>query len=1314
VGHRVLAGLIVMAAIGAVTMLFQGDTGDLVREEFPAQFIKDPEKATLFSVVDSGLAGLSSTPMRHEEMADDFLSLGLSDTQGEQAPEESFTSGTASTVSAEDITVKTANGVVQLQNYLKKVEGQLAQEAIARQAGLAEMKGLVEKYKQYNEGARKKLEKALRAKMEINAKAAKDSVVAAMKSASEALAKEANASTKRAKLAAEDRAKIRKELSAERSKAEENLKLAVASWTKSQAALASETNAKITKLNKHVAANAALIKANAAAAQNGINKLTAGFTKQLEAAKADTSKSITALGATVAAANQRTRQWVQSKVGALVALEAARFQRERERMADRRHVMDLQLTHSAARLQACLNAARALQDPSFARTVKNIDSVKASAQRLAGAAATEFKMSIAALGAVVRQQTAELDIAKGEAQGAMPKGVLLGAKVNEVTLAELKRLIHVAGGKYTALKRGNKELRKLLHQKKAVTSADLTHMAQGFHEQLEALRSAASKSTQPESTKAADAAFRLYMTLARLLKIADSGNSLSSAHKKQKAEDEAYFLEHFSTLAKAHAESVKRMSDSVAHRAGLIRKDALASRQGRELLRTQRMANRAEVKQALLDALRAGERRGQKNAKGLKSIHLRVCAKMGRMVRKAYLNLLSVSLRNKDERSEMRDALHEAMRFAVEVATSNLEVAIRTAVTTSRNIVTHRNLDKHKGASVLVSDAVSGLQRALLVLTESQIKTKDTDKSVTAASEAMKKVVLKVKSKMPLLVATALEKVSQKQSVNSKAVAKVLRQMLTAALQQADARYTEVYLQMAKDRSVSEKKLYKDAIGLGRAHLLHLAMASVQDASPEKLARVQEDLKRATKAFRGSMISLMAKVRAIESRLIGEGAVVSGEAISHTKSKIRVNRRVTISVGRLVNLAVQKLTSKKSKAKEPAVLTEDRRVEAANLLAKEAVATKKGVDQHHESVEVSRVELARGVSLGTRSYYTQLAMSQHKHSQPALVLEGRHAYLKETVTSHHVKAAQQRMDNEITMLTNGILADAPLTLQKLQKITGLSTRTAAATDTEKTCVKQLQGAMQDDLVSAAVAAVTLGEAQAKQEDDRLRARLTIHRQELQEILSQKVERAADQAFQAANSGRELLARNYLSLKTYIAEAQPKFQDVLAGEGGTKVMSSLADVLMSISARVGAKLPPSFGGFLGADKMPSLFGGKGVATHAKAGVEEALAGEYARVISEARLRWPGGIGKYILGKLEASMQKRKGVLLTQRDLDGPMVYIDGDAIGLSGQVNMLKDLGVRLHHFQLRMQKLSYGDKVKPTLPLSGKPQVPPPEWKGDA
>merc|ERR1711903_263692 len=97
-----------------------------------------------------------------------------------------------------------------------------------------------------------------------------------------------------------------------------------------------------------------------------------------------------------------------------------------------------------------------------------------------------------------------------------------------------------------------------------------------------------------------------------------------------------------------------------------------------------------------------------------------------------------------------------------------------------------------------------------------------------------------------------------------------------------------------------------------------------------------------------------------------------------------------------------------------------------------------------------------------------------------------------------------------------------------------------------------------------------------------------------------------------------------------------------------------------------------------------------------------------VANSCRERWPMGLGKYLLLKLEASMQK-KGVLQVDKldSKSGNFVFMNGHAVGLSNKMNDFESLAVRMPHYESNLAKLTGGLSGKGGKPAKIVYKAPP-------
>merc|ERR1712144_185102 len=100
------------------------------------------------------------------------------------------------------------------------------------------------------------------------------------------------------------------------------------------------------------------------------------------------------------------------------------------------------------------------------------------------------------------------------------------------------------------------------------------------------------------------------------------------------------------------------------------------------------------------------------------------------------------------------------------------------------------------------------------------------------------------------------------------------------------------------------------------------------------------------------------------------------------------------------------------------------------------------------------------------------------------------------------------------------------------------------------------------------------------------------------------------------------------------------------------------------------------------------------------------------MGQVRARWPMGLGKYLLDKLEVSMSG-KGVLQVDKvsGKAGNFVYVNGRSVGLSNKLNDFATLASRMSVYEAVLakltSKLTVGPKTKKAF------SAKPPEWKGN-
>merc|ERR1712127_631380 len=256
---------------------------------------------------------------------------------------------------------------------------------------------------------------------------------------------------------------------------------------------------------------------------------------------------------------------------------------------------------------------------------------------------------------------------------------------------------------------------------------------------------------------------------------------------------------------------------------------------------------------------------------------------------------------------------------------------------------------------------------------------------------------------------------------------------------------------------------------------------------------------------------------------------------------------------------------------------------------------------------------------------------------------------------------------------------------------------------DRALIRKQNAAMNADMNKAITRAIDEGEA---------RANLAAAKQSMLVEITNRVEDTADMIFKTVQGKHQKIADNYLSLKAYAVTAGDKLQDYTA-KGKGKNLSSLGDLLNSIASTSDIKATKQEG-LSASSTIPAIFSGSKIKVNNSVSKINGLVNEYVGEANSCRKRWPMGLGKYLLQKLEESMSA-KGVLQVDKVSahSGNWVFVNGHAVGLSNKLNDFEGLAVRMGHYEATLAKLtaSLSGKIK----KAAKKQVyaKAPEWQGN-
>merc|ERR1711998_403775 len=1128
------------------------------------------------------------------------------------------------------------------------VEAQIAKEVAGRKADIAAMHAQMAKNFAYNQAARAKMKKNLLHKMAINAKKAHDDLTAAMRVVQATFAKQAALDSKRNAATIKRSAKTREIMRKNKHEAAHNLKMAVLSQQRALSALASATNARIAKTNKHIAANAAQIKENAKKARKDLESAMGRFDKKMANVSEEAKKGRSKLAAQAATQDKKFRQWANNKIKTITAQTAAQFRQVRAKMAKDRHHADQMLKHASARMDAALNAHKALQDKRFAQTVSDIAAAKKEAKTRVNQAVTSFKVGILKLSAVVHQQSKKLNNRVTQLSGVISNNKLEQAKVNRQVGAEIKRMIAVGDARYKEHLKKDKELRHLMDKNKAETAARMTKMSNSFFAQISAIRKQMKADRAHTEARLAKKTAALYDTLAKNKATQAAVNAKLTAATRRARLDAVANLNaakaSFTTrVAGLHAKMKAALNQQVTTEIGTLTKHIHG--QINEL-NLQTAAARAEMRKEILFAIKSAAALAKQNLK--KQVAYTEARFSGLEKSPAAANAknaagrAALSAAVKANKASAVAALKNAM------AAQNRALLALRQETAKKVSKTNKNIAAHALRMEANAKAVSAQMKA------------DT-KALQAKLEAARKAAV-----------VQLSAVNAASAASYSKVTKSVEKSLDAARKSTDQKFGAAFRTMAKNRKDLDRALGAGVKDLNDKLAAQSALADARFSKTveniaDARAKASADVGAARKAMTSAFVGLTASIKEQETRLMGDIQVVSAMIVSDKASQVRINKRVSAEIKKIVKLENGPHSeSVRARGKLKAIMNENKRAAA------------------EETAALAKASAALTAKLGAA-----------KASAAA-----------------GIAGAKKMFSSRLNTLTNAVVSNAAKFEKNLGRMTGvaMSWKKSAAGDRKN--IRTLRSAMKADLDKSIARAIQLGEAKAKAVQQRALSDINKASNALLTTASAKIEAMADNVFKLVQGNRQKIADNYLSLKAYAACSADLLSDYLAKGKGSN-LASVGDLLQTVSAVSKVKPVKAEGVSEGSPTLKLIFSNKEVKALGKGAVSKinGLVNEYITTMAQVRDRWPMGLGKYLLAKLETAMQGT-GALEVDKvsDKAGNFVFVNGHSVGLSSKLSDFESLAVRMTTYEATLAKITGTLSGKKG---AGKAYVKPPEWQGN-
>merc|ERR1711970_18549 len=185
----------------------------------------------------------------------------------------------------------------------------------------------------------------------------------------------------------------------------------------------------------------------------------------------------------------------------------------------------------------------------------------------------------------------------------------------------------------------------------------------------------------------------------------------------------------------------------------------------------------------------------------------------------------------------------------------------------------------------------------------------------------------------------ALEKFTSRDAARQKAALKFAATQLQIAEKESAQKFGKAYEKLADNRARFDKKLGASVTGLNDALAKQAALAdsrfskTVKDLNSAR-RQATNQVRQLRKDFATQMATVTAEVKNVETRLVGEIAVVSGEVISDRANQLRVNRRVSGELKRIVRVSDRRFSaSKRARGKLKLLMDESKAAASAEVKA---------------------------------------------------------------------------------------------------------------------------------------------------------------------------------------------------------------------------------------------------------------------------------------------------------------------------------------------------------------------------------------------
>merc|ERR1711881_598504 len=700
-------------------------------------------------------------------------------------------------------------------------------------------------------------------------------------------------------------------------------------------------------------------------------------------------------------------------------------------------------------------------------------------------------------------------------------------------------------------------------------------------------------------------------------------------------------------------------------------------------------------------------------------------------------SIYALDMESKAARKALKKEVLFAVKSAAKKAKANLKKSVQWANGrfAALNTVLARNNRKsaaararlnrqinreQRRASRAIRNAVASQNRALLALkSETNKKLKKANNKLTSHANQMARNARAVAAQMKSDVATLQSRLASADAASVRRYTAALGQIngaLAKAKKDSNNRFGKLYTRMAKQRKALDTKLASSVRFLNDKTAERAALADVRfSKTVKKLGAVRAAATRAVNFARKQMntkiVSLTSEIKASESRLKGEISIVSGEVMRDRQAQIRVNRRVNKEMSMIIHTAnVRHSQSKRARGKLRAILNANKAA-AAQEVAALAKKTRFACAMLRGKMARQRRSAAKALTSATQRLHKKINAATRAQQ---VVVAGQRAALRGAAAAAKsaLKGAKSQFAAKLNTLANLVSSNNRKFENGLRRVTGVAHSWKKNSARARVLMRENTRTMNRDMTRAIARSVQIGEARAKAVEAQAMSNIKKTVAGLRTLASEKIEAMANKVFATVQQNRQKVADNYLSLKAYAGTAADKINDYVA-KGKGRGLGSIGDLLKTVGTRVNVKVGKDEGIGAGAKKIPMIFSAKKITVKNPVTKIKWLVDEYIKLLNEVQQRWPIGLGKYLLSKVEGNMQTR-GVLEVDRVAGkaGNFVFINAHSVGLSSKLSDFEGLAVRMTRYQSTLAKLT-GKLTQKHAKTKKKVLVKPPEWEGN-